>query len=75
MVLSTILIVHDGPHYLSKTLAIFQGKVPSFVFINKLPFFGEAGDWQETVEVAESVGATVVVGEWQGEIEHRQDGI
>ena len=42
-----------------------------FVFVNQLPFFGEASDWQKSVEVAEAAGATVVVGEWHGEIEHR----
>ena len=26
--------------------------------------------WQKTAEVAEAAGATVVVGEWRGEIEH-----
>lgn len=64
-------ISHDDAFYLTESLQAFQDRVPSFVFVNKIPFFGEAGDWQRTLEVAEAAGATVVVGEWHGEIEHR----
>jgi hypothetical protein len=67
-----IIISHDDHCYLSESAQAFQGRVPSFVFVNRLLFFGEAGDWQKTAEVAEAAGATVVVGEWHGEIEHRQ---
>ena len=57
-------VLHDDNYSLSDSLQAFQGRAPSFVF-------GKVGDWQRTVEVAESAGATVVVGEWHGEIEHR----
>ena len=67
---SVLYIVHDDDDYLRETIASLKEKVPSFVFVNKLPFFGEAGDWQRTAEIAEAAGA-IVVGEWQGEIEHR----
>ena len=72
MAILVIIITHDDYFFLSETIKAFQGRVPSFVFVNKLPFFGEAGDWRKTVEVAEAAGATVIVGEWHGEIEHRQ---
>ncbi|MGC4044723.1 MAG: glycosyltransferase [Armatimonas sp.] len=68
---AALLIAHDDHWYLTETIASLQGKIPAFVFVNKFPFFAEPGDWQKVVDAAERAGATVVVGEWQGEIEHR----
>ena len=70
--ITIFFVLHDDHYYLTRGLQDFQRSLPSFVFVNKLPFFGEAGDWQRTAEMAEAAGATVVIGEWHGEIEHRQ---
>lgn len=69
--MTTLFIAHNNHQYFIESLQAFERKVPSFIFVNKLPFFGEAGNWQHTAKVAEAAGATVVVGEWHGEIEHR----
>lgn len=69
---ATIIITHDDSFYLTETIAALQGRVPSFVFVNRLPFHSTAGDWQRAAATAQAAGATVIVGEWRGEIEHRQ---
>lgn len=69
---TALLIAHDDHWYLDATIQALRGRVPAYVFVNRIPFFGDPGDWQRTAKVAEEAGATVVVGEWHGEIEHRK---
>ena len=53
-----LIIAHDGHNYLAESILSLQDMVSSFVFVDKLPFFGEAGDWQSIVTVTEVAGAT-----------------
>ena len=69
---AALLVAHDDHWYLDATIRSLRGRVPAYVFVNRVPFFGEAGDWHRASQVAEAAGATVVLGEWSGEIEHRR---
>ena len=69
--IASLLITHDDHFYLAETIQVLQGRAPSFVFVNRLPFHSAVGDWQKATQIAEQAGATVIVGEWHGEIEHR----
>lgn len=66
-----MMVVHDDHWFLDAAIASLKGKVPAYVFVNKLPFFGEPGDWSKVKEVAEKAGATVILGQWQGEAGQR----
>ncbi|MGC4044862.1 MAG: glycosyltransferase [Armatimonas sp.] len=66
-----MMVVHDDHWFLDAAIASLKGRVPAYVFINKVPFFGEPGDWAKVSEAAKKAGATVVLGEWQGEAGQR----
>ena len=65
-------IVHDDNYYLAPSIASFREGGDVFVFVSRVPWHEQPGDWQHTVQIAEAAGATVVLGDWASELEHRQ---
>ena len=39
---AALLIAHDHHWYLDATIRALRGLVPAYVFVNRLPFFGDA---------------------------------
>ena len=58
--------VHDAGFYLAETIASLQGRVPVFVFVNRLPFYSAAGEWQKAAEFADDDGSARLLGELCG---------
>lgn len=42
------------------------------VFVSRVPWSGEAGDWKTSQRIAEKNGAKVVLGDWRDETSHRR---
>ena len=49
-----------------------SSKIPLFLFLSRLPWHGRAGDWQAAAAVAESLGLTTIIGDWNSELAQRQ---
>jgi GT2 family glycosyltransferase/tetratricopeptide (TPR) repeat protein len=45
---------------------------PCYVFVSRLPWSLETGDWERCASIAEKAGATVVLGDWDSEQSHRE---
>ncbi len=71
MKLCASVLVHDDNTFLSPTLKAIS-KVPRFVFVSRKDWKGNSGDWEKSVQIAEAEGASVVLGDWQSESEHRR---
>ncbi len=65
-------IVHDDNYYLVPSIASFREGGDVFVFVSRIPWHEQPGDWQHTVQIAEEAGATVVLGDWASELGHSQ---
>ncbi|RYG33821.1 glycosyltransferase [bacterium] len=63
---------HDDHWLLEPSIMSFKRGGDVYVFVSRMPWNGEAGEWQRTVELAESAGATVILGDWPTEILHRE---
>jgi GT2 family glycosyltransferase/tetratricopeptide (TPR) repeat protein len=64
--------VHDDSYYLAEAISSVHTASDGFVFVSRLPWHDQPGDWEAAAEVARSVGAEVIVGEWTSELAHRQ---
>lgn len=73
MLLKTALamIVHDDCCFLEASLKSFGRVADRFIFVSRVPWNGEPGDWERSVEIAASAGAVMITGEWKSEEEHR----
>lgn len=65
-------VVHDDHWFLAQSIGSFAPAGRVVVFISTLPWSGEAGSYERAIEVAESSGAEVVLGEWPDESLHRR---
>ena len=63
--------VHDDAGFLAASAASVRRAGPIYVFVSRMPWHGEAGDWQAAADAARDAGAEVVVGDWLGESAHR----
>ena len=54
-----------------QSIKALENRVPAYVFVNNLPFFGEPSDTSKLIEVAKEAGAIVITGEWSNEVDHR----
>jgi len=64
-------VIHDDHWFLAHSIRSFSAAGDVFVFASSVPWNGQPGDWRRCVEIAEGEGATVIVGEWSTELEHR----
>ena len=64
--------VHDDSYYLAQSIASFLTVGPVFVFVSRLPWHDQPGDWEAAAAVAREAGAEVIFGEWTSELTHRQ---
>lgn len=71
MKLCASVLVHDDNTFLAPVLCSLE-RVPRFVFVSRKDWKGGSGDWEQSVKIAEAEGATVVLGDWQSETEHRR---
>ncbi len=69
---STAIILHDDNAFLRYVIEAFKPYGEVFVFISRLPWAGDTGDWEGSVKIAEDAGANVVLGNWGHESLHRQ---
>ncbi len=65
------IVIHDDHTYLAPVLRNLAS-IPRFVFVGKTGWNGTVGSWEESVKIAQAEGATVIVGDWAEENEHRQ---
>ena len=65
-------VVHDDAYYLAESIRSFCRAGDVFVFISRLPWNDQPGDWEAAAEVARNAGAEVIVGDWDFEPDHRQ---
>ncbi len=65
------MLIHDDHHFLKESLRSLEAIQDRFVFVSRVPWFGEPGSWEESKRIAEEAGCTVVEGEWTSEKEHR----
>lgn len=70
--LPSAICIHDDSLFLSYVISAFQPVGEVFVFVSRLPWSGEAGNWEETIRIADECGATVVTGDWADESTHRK---
>ncbi|QYK54622.1 MAG: glycosyltransferase [Fimbriimonadaceae bacterium] len=66
------ICIHDDNQFLSEVIKAFQPHGEVFVFVSRLPWSGDIGDWQLSEKMALESGATVVLGDWVDESSHRQ---
>ncbi|MBX3114159.1 MAG: glycosyltransferase [Fimbriimonadaceae bacterium] len=66
------ICIHDDNQFLSEVIKAFQPHGGVFVFVSRLPWSGDVGDWQLSEKMAVESGATVVLGDWADESSHRQ---
>ncbi|HLK16120.1 MAG TPA: glycosyltransferase, partial [Fimbriimonadaceae bacterium] len=64
--------VHDDHWFLRFTIDSFRNAGDLYVFLSRMPWNGEAGDWTKVKECAEECGAKVILGDWPVEVLHRQ---
>lgn len=70
--MAVAICVHDDNLFLAHVVRAFHPESPVFVFVSRLPWSGEPGNWQESVRIAESCEATAIVGNWANETLHRR---
>ncbi len=73
--LSVLYFLHDDSLYLEESIKSAKAFGDIFAFISKTAWHGEHGDWKASEKIAKNAGATVVLGEWFSESEHRQAAI
>ena len=64
--------LHDDYWFTARALASCETAGTILAFVNQKAWNGEPGDWQKCADAAGSVGAEVILGEWQDETEHRR---
>ncbi len=70
--LPSCICAHDDYYYLTNAIASVREAGPVICYVSRLAWNGTAGDWEKTAQVAQSVGAEVVLGDWPDESVHRQ---
>lgn len=70
--LCAAFMVHDDTEFLGAAISSFALVKDIFVFVSKVPWGAQAGDWQAAQKIAENAGAKVVLGEWASEHEQRE---
>ena len=68
----SMIFVHDDNVFLKHVIESFSSTGPVYVFVSRVPWSGEVGVWEKSVEIAEAAGATVHIGNWISESEQRQ---
>jgi GT2 family glycosyltransferase len=63
--------VHDDCTFLRASLESVA-QIDRLVFVSRLDWRGNLGQWEQTVEVAKSCGAEVEIGDWPNESSHRR---
>ncbi len=63
--------VHDDHEFLTEALRSFEDAGPCYVFVSRLSWNDDEGDWKRAADLARLAGATVVEGEWCSEAAHR----
>jgi len=71
MRLCAAICVHTDNQFLEATLKSLK-QVPKFVFVSSLDWQGDNHDVSHTEQIAVSLGATIVKGEWSDETSHRR---
>lgn len=74
MKIAAVFCVHDDHWFLEESIRSFD-KVPCYVFVSKLPWKGEEGDYKASVKAAKAAGAEVVLGSWAPEDPHRDSAL
>jgi GT2 family glycosyltransferase/Tfp pilus assembly protein PilF len=69
--LAVAVCVHDDVEHLGAALSSFKSIEGRFVFVSKIPWHGEAGDWKSASAIAAAQDFEVVQGDWESEHEHR----
>ncbi len=65
------LCVHDDTEHLASTLSSFESVPDRYVFVSKVPWAGQAGNWKEAQLIAKEAKCKVVTGDWTSEHDHR----
>lgn len=73
--LAVCYIVHDDMFYLASSIASFQEAGEVFVFVSRVPWHDQPGDWQAAAQTARDASAEVIEGEWTSELAHRQEAL
>lgn len=71
MPLPSLICIHDDWLYLPAAIRAASAQGPVHVFVSRLPWHGEPGDWEEAKRQSEQAGAEVHLGEWGDEASHR----
>ncbi|MBS1714221.1 MAG: glycosyltransferase [Armatimonadetes bacterium] len=69
--IATAYCVHDDWYYLADSIASVKQLGPVMVFVSRVPWHAEPGDWARCAEIAHSAGAEVCEGDWSSESLHR----
>jgi len=72
--LCTLTCIHDDNEFLEVSLKS-TSRFDHLVVVNRVSWNGEPRGWKQSVEIAERMGATVEIGEWKTEEEHRKASI
>ena len=64
--------VHDDYWFLDSSIRSWNSAGPVYVFVSRLAWNGEPGDWERCATVARDAGAAVIVGDWPDEDLHRR---
>lgn len=65
--------VHDDHWYLAESIRSYRADcIEPFAFVSRTPWHSKPGDWEKSVKSAREAGATVEVGKWGSEDEHRR---
>jgi hypothetical protein len=51
------MVLHDDVAHLAESIGSFAPAGPVFAFVSRVPWQGEAGDWEAAAEIARSAGA------------------
>jgi len=66
------LVLHDDLAFLDRAIQSVREAGPVFALVSRLPWHGEAGDWERAARTAEEAGAEVVLGDCNNEADHRR---
>lgn len=70
--IAAAFLIHDDNEFLEVALKSFEMGTDRFVFVSRVPWAGDGGDWQRTVAISEAAGCKVVTGDWSSERDHRK---
>ena len=70
--LAVCYIVHDDACYLAPSIGSFAEAGDVFVFVSRVPWHDQPGNWEAAAQNATDAGALVIVDDWTSELAHRQ---